>query len=89
MSKSYDYFVHLVDAQGAIVAQVDQKPLGGLAATDVWQTGDIIRDPVELPIPEDLPPGSYDLFLGFYLRETGERIEAQGVQIRQSGCLPD
>lgn len=71
---SYDVFVHLLDEQGEIVAQVDRKPVDGLVATDIWQPGDIIRDPVSLPLPADLPAGSYEMQLGVYLRESGERI---------------
>jgi hypothetical protein len=74
VANSYDVFVHLVNSDGEIVAQVDQKPVQGLAATDVWRPGDIIRDPYQLLLPSDLLAGSYTLKVGLYLRETGKRL---------------
>lgn len=71
---AYDVFVHLLDADGNIVAQTDRQPVNGLAATDVWQPADLIRDPVPFALPDSLPPGRYELRLGVYLRETGQRL---------------
>jgi hypothetical protein len=78
VAESYDVFIHLVNGDGEIVAQVDRKPVNGLAATDVWQTGDIIRDQVAIPQPDDLPAGEYSLRLGVYLRENGQRLAVSG-----------
>ena len=78
VTDSYDIFLHIMDESGEIVTQVDQKPVGGLVATEVWQEGDIIRDPLSIPLPSDLPPGTYELHLGVYLRETGERLPVSG-----------
>jgi hypothetical protein len=80
VTDSYDIFLHIMDESGEIVTQVDQKPVGGLVATDVWQEGDIIRDPLSIPLPSDLPPGTYELHLGVYLRETGERLPVSGSE---------
>ncbi len=71
---SYDIFIHLVNSSGEIVAQTDQKPVQGLATTDVWHPGDTVRDPYQLIVPPDLPVDSYALNVGLYLRETGERL---------------
>ena len=78
VSDSYDVFVHLLDENGQIVAQLDQKPIGGLAATDVWLPGDIIRDPLQLLLPPDLASGDYELRIGVYLRESGKRLPVSG-----------
>lgn len=78
ISPSYDVFVHLVDEYGQIVAQVDQKPVGGLASTDVWQPGDIIRDPLIVPLPSNLSQGTYELRLGVYSLESGQRLPVNG-----------
>ncbi|HRQ36946.1 MAG TPA: hypothetical protein PLD25_03410 [Chloroflexota bacterium] len=74
----YDVFVHLLDENGNIVAQADQQPLNGLAPTGQWQPGDMIRHPLAIPLPPDLPAGVYTLRTGLYLRETGERLTAVG-----------
>ncbi len=73
---AYDVFIHLVDGDGNIVAQTDRQPVNGLAATNVWQPADLIRDPVPFALPDALSPGRYELRLGVYLRETGERLPA-------------
>ena len=78
VAESFDVFVHLVDGTGQIVAQMDQKPVGGLAATDVWQVGDIVRDPLVLLLPEGLAAGDYTLRLGLYERDNGRRLAVQG-----------
>jgi hypothetical protein len=84
VDQSYDVFLHILDENGAIVAQADQKPLGGLVATDIWQPGDIIRDPLSIPLPPDLPSGSYDMRLGLYSPETGERLPVSGAEAAEN-----
>lgn len=77
---SYDVFIHLTNSAGEIVAQADQKPVQGLAATNVWQPDDTIRDSYQLALPPDLPAGAYKLNAGLYLRETGERLLVEGSE---------
>jgi hypothetical protein len=48
-----DIFVHLVDAQGALVAQVDGPAMGGLLPTSTWQPGDCIHDVRTFDLPGD------------------------------------
>ena len=87
VSEDYDVFVHLLDASGAPVAQNDRQPLSGLAATSVWRPGDLIRDPVTLPLPEDLAAGEYTILLGMYLRETGERLPVSDAAAQDNALL--
>jgi 4-amino-4-deoxy-L-arabinose transferase-like glycosyltransferase len=57
----YVAFVHLLDGQGNLVAQVDAPPGGAdLPPTSVWQPGQQIAVPLPLPVPA-LPPGTYQL----------------------------
>lgn len=74
----YDVFIHLLDETGRIVAQVDTQPLNGLAATSIWQAGDLIRDPHTLPLPPDLPAGTYTLVTGLFDRDTMTRLPLVG-----------
>lgn len=76
----YDYtvFIHLLDQSGRIVAQVDEQPIHGDYPTSMWRLGEQIRDPHQLSLPDDLPPGSYELRLGLYRLETGERLPIVG-----------
>ena len=84
---SYDVFVHLLDKNGQIVAQTDQKPVGGLAATNVWQPGDIIRESLKIMLPSDVPPGKYDLVIGVYLRESVQRLTILGDKVTDNALI--
>ena len=77
VGESYEVFIHLTNSAGEIVAQADQKPVQGLAATNLWQPGDTIRDSYQLLPPPDLPADSYTVNVGLYLRETGERLPVE------------
>jgi hypothetical protein len=79
LEDDYDLFVHLIDESGKLAAQVDRQPLNGLVPTSSWQVGDLIRDPVELPLGAQLAAGEYDVFAGLYLRETGQRLPISGA----------
>lgn len=79
VTESYDVFIHVINQDGQIVAQADSVPVAGLTPTTRWQPGDIIKDVYTLPFPPDLPAGEYALRVGLYLRETGERLTAVGV----------
>ncbi len=52
-------FVHLLDADGTLVAQSD-VPLGAIPA------GEGRAEVVRLALPNDLPPGEYTLYAGWY-----------------------
>jgi len=59
-------FVHIVAADGRVVAQ-DDKPLGGnYTPASRWQPGELIPGTHRVPLPEDLPPGSYTVKAGLY-----------------------
>jgi hypothetical protein len=76
--QSYSLFVHLVDAEGRMWAQHDGAPLNGLHPTTHWVEGEIISDPRELALPEDMPEGRYRLQAGMYLPETMEHLPVLG-----------
>jgi uncharacterized membrane protein len=85
-------FAHLLDSQGQTVAQLDwipQDPLGYLP-TSAWQPGRIVTDRQTLPLPNDLPPGSYRLVVGWYYPVTGDRLPltaGQGSDTSQVGLI--
>ena len=62
----YKVFLHLVDANGAVVAQRDSEPGGGLLPTTDWQPGTIYTDNRGVLLPDGLPPGTYELLIGLY-----------------------
>jgi hypothetical protein len=68
-------FVHLAaDADSPPAVGVDGPPLGGAQPTWRW-AGDMQfwADPRTIPIPLDAAPGEYQLRVGMYDRDTGER----------------
>jgi hypothetical protein len=77
MPQDYSVFVHLREPGGGNVTQADHRPLGNLYPTTVWPVGETIRETSDLFLPLDLPPGDYDLWVGLYLLETGERLPVQ------------
>jgi hypothetical protein len=70
----YTVFTHLVDEQGQLWGQKDNPPVDGFHPTNVWEAGEIVRDQYNLGISPDAPPGSYQIEVGMYLAETGERL---------------
>ncbi len=59
-------FVHLVNADGEVVSQIDRLPVDGLRPTTGWRAGELLTDPYELDLPPDLPPGLYQINVGLY-----------------------
>ena len=75
MARDYTVFVHLLDANGNVVAQHDGQPTWQLPIpTDTWQPGETLRDSHPIPLPENLPPGTYQLRVGVYFWQTLERL---------------
>ena len=83
MDESYKVFVHLFDpATGAIVAQNDAVPRGWTYPTTWWEEGEVVSDEIVLSL-QDAPAGPYQLAVGVYRQEGGERlpvIDAAGEQ---------
>ena len=79
LERDYTVFVHLIGPDGALAAQADGPPVGGDYPTSLWAPGEIVADGRLIPM-EGLPPGVYDLRVGMYLLETGERLPAFDAQ---------
>lgn len=67
----YTVFVHLVDDAGNIVAQHDVAPQEGAYPTHLWLEGEYVRD---RHVFTGLPPGRYQVLVGLYSQETGQRL---------------
>ncbi len=70
----YRVFVHVIDSNQVIRAQSDSVPAEWTRPTPGWLPGEYILDPHTLPLPPNLAPGAYRLFVGLYDPATGERI---------------
>ncbi len=59
-------FVHILDAQGALVAQHDGVPDEGRRPTPFWQPGVVVSDAHAITLPSEMAPGRYTLSVGMY-----------------------
>lgn len=74
--QNYTVFMHLVDAQGNLVAQADSPPQNGRYPTTILEPGEQILDTHLFTLPEGLPGGKYQILIGVYHPETGLRLPA-------------
>jgi len=72
--QDYTVFVHLVGPGGATVAQSDRAPEGGFYPTSGWDVGEQVKDLYSLTLPDELTAGEYQLLVGWYQPESGERL---------------
>ena len=70
VSVDYTVFVHVLDADGRIVAQKDQQPVGGANPTSLWGEGERVIDPYTLEAPRT----AAQIELGLYQADTGVRL---------------
>ena len=80
---SYRVFVHLLAADGRIVAQSDGEPANWQYPTTAWLPGDFILDAHSLTLPPGLPSGDYGLIAGLYEPVSGARLESADHQTYQ------
>jgi hypothetical protein len=73
-SANYKVFVHLVGLDGSRAAQHDSDPQQGVAPTGGWQPGQSIADVHPLAIAPDAAPGPYQIVVGLYRPDSGERL---------------
>ena len=67
--------VQLLDKDGQVVASLEEEPLAGrypTTAVAVWRDG---ARPARLAVPDDVPPGAYQLIVGLYRATDGQRLE--------------
>ncbi len=75
MPLDYTVFVHVLTADGQLVAQHDDAPWWEAPLpTSTWQAGEHLQDRHRLTLPANLPPGTYHLQAGVYYWETLERL---------------
>ena len=85
----YAVFAHLLDANGEKAAQLDWQPhdaIGLLPAT-AWIVGQPVVDAQVLTLPETLTPGEYQLVVGLYNWQDGQRVPVTGADAEQSDVV--
>ncbi len=86
----YKVFVHVLDTNGKIIAQTDREPGGGLNPTTAWETDGLMVDRYGVLIPEDTPPGTYQVEIGLYgfdgtrlpVSEGGDALVVRPVEVK-------
>lgn len=66
----YTVFVHVLDAGGKIIAQVDREPQGGQYPTSIWDAGEQVRDDYVF----DITAPVVRIEVGLYRADSGERL---------------
>jgi hypothetical protein len=74
--RDYTVFVHFLAPDGSLAAQDDGPPLEGHYPTSFWAPGEAIIDERAIGT-EGLPSGAYQLRVGMYLLETGDRLPVE------------
>ncbi len=69
----YTIFIHLLDQASQLVIGQDNQPVNGSYPTGIWEPGEVIPDEYRFDT-SDLPPGEYQIEIGMYVLETGERL---------------
>jgi hypothetical protein len=84
-ARDYKVFVHLVDDKGNRMAQHDSDPQNGYAPTSGWVPEQVVMDEHLLTIASDAPAGVYQLVVGLYAGDTGQRLRllrSDGVSVQ-------
>ncbi|MEZ4517376.1 MAG: hypothetical protein R3C44_11285 [Chloroflexota bacterium] len=86
---SYHIFLHLVDADGQLLAQTDGIPANWERPTTGWLPGEVILDDHLLTLPNPLPEGPLTLRVGLYDPDTGTRLAVGEADYLTIPCPED
>jgi hypothetical protein len=78
LAERYTVFAHVIDRHNALWGQRDSEPGGGLRPTNTWQAGEQVQDNYGLPVLAGTPPGEYQIEIGLYRADTGQRLPVSG-----------
>jgi hypothetical protein len=73
LDTNYSVFLHLDAPNGQTFATVDERSPENIPTRN-WPTGLYLRNLLQLEIPDNIPPLRYDLNVGVYDPERGERL---------------
>jgi hypothetical protein len=67
LGASYQVFIHVLTQDlSTLVAQRDIVPVNGLRPTTGWAAGEVVNDPHQVPLPDAIPAGTYQIRVGLY-----------------------
>lgn len=67
-------FTHVEDGQGGLWGQDDHPPGWSSFSTTQWGEGQPLADEYVVLLRGDMPPGEYDLLMGMYDPDAGQRL---------------
>ncbi len=67
LDRDWQMFVHIDRRDGPYRIHGDHFPVEGRYQTSLWQQGEFVKDHFVKLIPFDAPPGTYDVWIGFYI----------------------
>ncbi len=85
--QDYTAFVQLIGPDGTLHGQVDHTPGDGQFPTTGWLPGEFIADSYAITLQPDAPSGNYQLAVGLYNPNTGERLPVNGQNCQTDVCL--
>lgn len=81
----YTVFTQLLGPDFQLHGQLDHQPINNLWPTTRWQPGERLADRYDIPIAANAPPGVYQILVGMYNSQTGERLSI----IQNGNPVPD
>jgi hypothetical protein len=87
LDQSWTVFVHVLNGAGSLVAQRDSQPRDGRYPTSVWDQGEVVDDSHPIRLLSGLPEGNYQVVVGLYSLDSGERLpvlDSQGNPVGDS-----
>ena len=74
---NYSVFAHIRGEGESLWGQHDGWPQDGASPTSAWIPGELVEDAFPLTLQVGTPPGVYDLEVGLYDSQTGERLQVR------------
>jgi hypothetical protein len=72
--RDYVVGIQLLGSDGEEATYWLGRPVYSAYATSEWKAGQVVQDPWELSMPEDVPPGDYELELVLFDATTGDPL---------------
>lgn len=74
VAHDYTVFTHILEPPQTIWGQEDRPPI---LPTSQWQAGEVYRETYRLTVKPETPPGFYEVEIGLYRPDTGERLRLE------------
>jgi hypothetical protein len=84
LDRNWQMFLHIDRQEKPYRIHGDHWPADGRYQTVLWQKGEFITDTHKQLVPIDAPPGTYDVWFGFYVGDTRMRFSS-GDSTRHDG----